>query len=190
MNADPQVMEHFPATLSRAESDELAGRAQAALDERGFGLWAVEIAGEQPFIGFTGLALPRFDAHFTPAVEIGWRLARQWWGRGYATEAARRVLEFAFQDLLLPEVVSFATVANVRSQAVMARIGMTHDPADDFDHPLLGQRPLRRHVLWRITSGMWKAQHGGAVEPPGAPGQGWVSGGASGQPPSGAHDVP
>ena len=153
MNADPGVMEHFPATLTRAESDALAGRIGAGFAERGFGLWAVEVAGGEPFIGFTGLAVPPFQAHFTPAVEIGWRLARPSWGHGYATEAARRVLDFAFGDLGLPEVVSFTSVTNVRSQAVMERIGMTRDPAGDFDHPLLGEgHPLRRHVLWRIAA--------------------------------------
>ena len=161
MNADREVMEHFPATLTRAESDALADRIDADFAERGSSLWAVEVAGGEPFIGFTGLAVPRFQAHFTPAVEIGWRLARPSWGHGYATEAARRVLDFAFRDLGLPEVVSFTSTTNIRSQAVMKRIGMTHDPADDFDHPLLGEgHRLRRHVLWRIT-----AENGLAYEP-------------------------
>ena len=159
MNADPEVMEHFPAALTRAQSDAAADRIEAGFAERGFGLWALEIAGGEPFIGFSGLAVPRFEAPFTPAVEIGWRLARRWWGHGYATEAARRVLEFAFRDVGLPEVVSFTSATNVRSQAVMGRIGMTHDPADDFDHPLLAEgHLLRRHVLWRITSSEWLAR--------------------------------
>jgi RimJ/RimL family protein N-acetyltransferase len=159
LNADPEVMEHFPATLSRAESDALADRIEAGFDEHGFGLWALEVAGGRPFIGFTGLSVPRFRAHFTPAVEIGWRLARRYWGHGYASEAASRVLRFAFRDLGLPEVVSFTSTANARSQAVMKRIGMVHDPADDFDHPSLDDgHPLRRHVLWRMTSQQWLAQ--------------------------------
>ena len=155
MNADPEVMEHFPARLTRAESDAFVDRIEAGFDERGFGLWAVEVTepGELTgqFIGFTGLSVPRFEAHFTPAVEVGWRLARPAWGHGYATEAARRVLRAAFADYARPEVVSFTSEANVRSQAVMRRIGMTHDPADDFDHPSLppGDR-LNRHVLYRI----------------------------------------
>jgi ribosomal-protein-alanine N-acetyltransferase len=152
MNADPEVMEHFPATLTREQSDVLVDRIEAGFAERGFGLWVVEIAETGQFAGFTGLSVPRFQAHFTPAVEIGWRLARPYWGRGYASEAANRVLGFALGDLGLREVVSFTSTTNVRSQAVMKRIGMTHDPADDFDHPLVedGHR-LQRHVLWRIT---------------------------------------
>ncbi|WP_405393695.1 GNAT family N-acetyltransferase [Microbispora hainanensis] len=149
LNADPVVMEHFPATLSREDSDALAERIEAGFDEHGFGLWAVEADGE--FIGFTGLSVPRFTAPFTPCVEIGWRLARSAWGRGYATEAARASLEDGFGRAGLTEVVSFTAVQNVRSQAVMGRLGMTHDPADDFDHPALpAGHPLRRHVLYRI----------------------------------------
>ncbi|WP_260617190.1 GNAT family N-acetyltransferase [Microbispora hainanensis] len=149
LNADPVVMEHFPATLSREDSDALAERIEAGFDEHGFGLWAVEADGE--FIGFTGLSVPRFTAPFTPCVEIGWRLARSAWGRGYATEAARASLEDGFGRAGLTEVVSFTAVQNVRSQAVMRRLGMTHDPADDFDHPALpAGHPLRRHVLYRI----------------------------------------
>ena len=142
-------MEHFPATLSREDSDALAERIEAGFDEHGFGLWAVEADGE--FIGFTGLSVPRFTAPFTPCVEIGWRLARSAWGRGYATEAARASLEDGFGRAGLTEVISFTAVQNVRSQAVMGRLGMTHDPADDFDHPALpAGHPLRRHVLYRI----------------------------------------
>lgn len=157
LNADPEVMQHFPAPLTRAESDALVDRFEAGFAERGFGLWVLEITETGRFIGFTGLSIPRFHAHFTPAVEIGWRLARFAWGRGYATEAARRALGFAFDDLCLPDVVAFTAVANVRSQAVMRRIGMTHDPADDFDHPDLqeGHR-LQRHVLWRVTAAGWR----------------------------------
>lgn len=153
MNADPEVMEHFPAILNRAESDAMIEAIEAAFEQRHFGLWALEIAGTGDFVGFTGLAVPGFEAPFTPAVEIGWRLARPYWGHGYASEAARRVLRFAFGDLGLTGLVSFTAATNIRSQAVMKRIGMTHDPADDFDHPLLpeGHR-LRRHRLWRITA--------------------------------------
>jgi RimJ/RimL family protein N-acetyltransferase len=152
MNADPEVMEHFLASLTRAESDAFVDRIEAGFAERGFGLWAVEVRATGEFIGFTGLSVPSFDAPFTPAVEVGWRLARPAWGHGYASEAARRALKAGFDDYGLPEVVSFTSVTNVRSQAVMRRIGMTHDPADDFDHPRLppGDR-LQRHVLYRAA---------------------------------------
>lgn len=159
MNADPEIMEHFPTTLTRAESDALADRLDARFEELGFGFWALEVARTGQFIGFTGLSVPRFEAHFTPAVEIGWRLVRSSWGHGYASEAARRAIRFAFQDLGLSEVVSFTTTTNRRSQAVMNRIGMTNDPADDFDHPWIEEgHPLRRHVLWRITAEHWRVE--------------------------------
>jgi RimJ/RimL family protein N-acetyltransferase len=149
MNADTEVMEYFPAPISRAESDAMVDRIRGHFDEHGYGLWAVDVA--ETFIGFTGLLIPRFAAPFMPAVEIGWRLARPAWGHGYATEAARRVLEFAFDDVGLTEVVSFTAAGNHRSRAVMTRIGMTHDPAEDFDHPLVSEGPLRRHVLYRVS---------------------------------------
>lgn len=151
MNADPRVMEHFPAMLSRAESDALADGIEARFQERGFGLWAVEVVGDAPFIGFVGLSVPRFETAFTPCVEIGWRLAAEHWGRGYAPEGARAALAFGFDALGLAEIVSFTVPANVRSRRVMEKIGMTHDPGGDFDHPLLpeGHR-LMRHVLYRI----------------------------------------
>ncbi|WP_019144277.1 GNAT family N-acetyltransferase [Aeromicrobium massiliense] len=150
LNADPVVMEHFPSTLDREQSDALADRIATGLDERGWGLWALEVPGVTPFAGFVGLAVPRFDAAFTPAVEVGWRLARPWWGRGYAPEAAREAVRFGLDELGLEEVVSFTAVGNARSRRVMEKVGLTHDPADDFDHPDLpdGHR-LRRHVLYR-----------------------------------------
>ena len=150
LNADPVVMVHFPAPLSPEQSDRTAEWMDAAFDERGYGFWAVEAPGVAPFLGFVGLNLAGFDAPFTPAVEIGWRLAREHWGHGYATEAARAALDFGFRELDLPEIVAFAVPANLRSRAVMERLGMTHDPADDFDHPGFpeGHR-LRRHVLYR-----------------------------------------
>lgn len=156
LNADPEVMEHFPATLSREESDAVAQRVRDFMADQGFGWWAVEIPGEAPFIGFIGLWRPAFQAHFTPCVEVGWRLAKAWWGRGYATEGAREALRFGFQDLDLAEIVSFTAVPNGRSQAVMRRLGMSHDPADDFDHPKLpAGHPLRRHVLYRLPKDRW-----------------------------------
>ena len=151
LNADPAVMEFFPRPLDRAESEAAVVRIRDHFDRHGFGLWAVEVPGIADFIGFVGLAVPRFEAHFTPCVEVGWRLAREHWGRGYATEAARSVLEFGFGDLALEEIVSFTTETNRRSRAVMERIGMTRSPEDDFDHPTLPEgHPLRRHVLYRL----------------------------------------
>jgi 3-dehydroquinate dehydratase/shikimate dehydrogenase len=151
MNADPRVMRYFPALLSRDKSDALAGIIAAHVDEHGWGLWAVEIPGVSPFAGYVGLARPWFEAHFTPAIEIGWRLAPDFWGHGYATEGARAALAFAFDRLQLAEVVSFTTVTNMPSRRVMERIGMTHDETDDFDHPALPLgHPLRRHVLYRV----------------------------------------
>jgi len=150
LNADPRVMEHFPSTLSREESDAYAARIIAQGDALGFGLWAAEIPGVTPFAGFVGLSVPGFEAHFTPCVEIGWRLAAEYWGRGYATEAARAALAFGFDAVGLDEIVSITTPGNQRSRRVMERIGLTRDAEDDFDHPLLpAGHPLRRHVLYR-----------------------------------------
>ena len=153
LNADPAVVEHFPAPLTRAESDSMIDRIEAHFDEHAFGLWALELAETNEFIGFTGLSTPRFQAHFMPAVEIGWRLARSAWGHGYASEAAMRALTFGFEDVKLAEIVSFAAAGNLRSRAVMERLGMTHDPVDDFEHPMLPvDSPLRRHVLYRLSA--------------------------------------
>jgi GrpB-like predicted nucleotidyltransferase (UPF0157 family)/RimJ/RimL family protein N-acetyltransferase len=152
LNADPQVMEHLPAVLSGEESDRLAARIEAHFGRHGFGLWALEIPNVASFAGFVGLSVPSFQAHFTPCVEIGWRLAAEHWGRGYATEGARAVLTFGFQILEVGEIVSFTAPGNVRSRQVMERIGMIHDSADDFDHPALPEKHrLRRHVLYRIA---------------------------------------
>jgi RimJ/RimL family protein N-acetyltransferase len=143
-------MEFFPSVLDRAESDALADRIEAGFRVLGYGLWAVEVPREAEFIGFVGLALHDFEAHFTPAVEVGWRLERSYWGRGFASEAARAAVADGFNRAELDEIVSFTVPANVRSVRVMQRLGMTHDPADDFDHPRfpVGHR-LRRHVLYR-----------------------------------------
>jgi ribosomal-protein-alanine N-acetyltransferase len=151
MCADPEVMRYFPRLLTREESDALIENQGLLLELRGWGLWAVEVAGGAPFIGFVGLAEPQFDAHFTPCVEVGWRLAREHWGHGYATEAARAVVACAFDQLELDEIVALTTSANVRSRRVMERLGMTHDPADDFEHPLVPPgHPIRPHVLYRL----------------------------------------
>ncbi len=154
LNADPEVMRYFPAPLTREQSDALADRARSAIEERGWGLWAVEHTASGVFIGFVGLAEPRFDAHFTPAVEVGWRLGPAHWGYGYATEAAQAALSFGFRELDLAEIVSFTAAANEGSQAVMRRLGMSHDPVDDFDHPSI-DGPLRRHLLFRLQRPGW-----------------------------------
>jgi RimJ/RimL family protein N-acetyltransferase len=152
LNADSRVMEFLPALLSRLESDAMADRIEAHFAEHECGFWAVEEAGGAPFIGFVGLAIPKFTTHFTPCVEIGWRLASDFWGQGYASEAARAVLADGFTRLGFGEIVSFTVPHNVRSRGVMERIGMRRDPADDFDHPSLAEgHPLRRHVLYRIA---------------------------------------
>lgn len=156
LNADPAVMELFPAPLSRAESDALLERIELGFERHGFGLWALEMRENRAFIGFTGLAVPPFEAHFTPAVEVGWRLARSAWGNGYATEAGRAALACGFDRLGLEEIVSMTTVRNRRSRAVMERLGMTRDPADDFEFPSLPPGdPLRPHVLYRLRRDGW-----------------------------------
>jgi RimJ/RimL family protein N-acetyltransferase len=153
MNADPRVMEFFVKRLDRAASDALIDGIREHFAVHGFGLWAVEVPGVAPFIGFTGLAAPRYDAPFMPCVEIGWRLAFAHWGRGYATEAARLALAYGFGTVGLPEIVAFTALGNRRSRAVMERLGMRHDPADDFDHPRVPDgHPLKRHVLYRLTA--------------------------------------
>lgn len=149
LNADPAVMEFLPRTLSREESAQMIARLQATLEARGWGLWAVDLDGR--CIGFAGLAVPGFEAHFTPCVEIGWRLARAAWGRGYATEAARLAAAYGFETLGLAAIVSFTAVANRRSRRVMEKLGMQHRPEDDFDHPRLPGHRLQRHALYRLT---------------------------------------
>lgn len=154
LNADPRVMEHFPTLLARAESDERAAKIIDHFNRHGFGLWAVEVAGGPDFIGFVGLNVPTYQAHFTPCVEIGWRLAYDHWHKGYATEGARAAVAFAFDELQLDEIVSMTVPANRRSRAVMERLGMCWSPDDDFEHPVLPEgHPLRRHVLYRLRKG-------------------------------------
>lgn len=161
LNADPRVMEHFPAPLDRRESDALAAWTAEAVERQGWGRWALEVVETGAFIGFTGLAHPTFDAHFTPTIEISWRLAHHAWGRGYATEAATAALTFAFDGLGVDEVVSYTATVNHRSSAVMERLGMSHDPDDDFDHPLLEQgHRLCRHLLYRLPAERWHERHG------------------------------
>jgi RimJ/RimL family protein N-acetyltransferase len=151
MNADPRVMEFFAAPLSPAESDATIDRIQAHFAQHGFGFFAAELRATGEFIGFAGMSHVPFEAHFTPCVEIGWRLAAAHWNQGLATEGARACLRYAFEELALAEVVAFTVPANRRSRRVMEKLGMSHDPADDFDHPRLPEgHPLRRHVLYRV----------------------------------------
>jgi RimJ/RimL family protein N-acetyltransferase len=178
LNDDPAVMEFMPRRLNRDESDAFAARIRTDMERRGWGLWAVEVRGPAsgavvtevaaapvspeagaptaitaaPFIGYVGLSVPSFDAHFTPCVEIGWRLAKEHWGHGYASEAAAACLRFAFETLNLKQIVAFTVPLNRRSMRVMERIGMTRDRAGDFEHPRLAPgHPLRSHVLYRIN---------------------------------------
>src|SRR4051794_24793860 len=157
LNADPTVTEFLPSPISRSDSDAMVDRIEAGFEHNGFGLWAVEVPKAAAFVGFVGLSRPRFDAHFTPAVEVGWRLAAEHWGKGYATEAGHAALAFGFEVVGLDEIVSFTVAANNRSRAVMARLGLSHDPNDDFDHPALPPgSPLRAHVLYRIRREEWQ----------------------------------
>jgi RimJ/RimL family protein N-acetyltransferase len=152
LNADPRVVEFLPGALSREESNAIVDRIEAHFQRHGFGAWAVEIPGVTRFAGFVGLTIPRFEAPFTPCIEIGWRLDADHWNKGYATEGARAALDFAFGPLHVDEIVSFTVPGNVRSRRVMEKLGMTYSPRDDFDHPLLPEgHPLRRHVLYRLS---------------------------------------
>lgn len=156
LNTDPEVMEYFPSTLSRGESDAMVTRIERRMRENGWGLWALEVTtGEHAgrFAGFTGLARPTWDPSLT---EVGWRLPRWAWGHGYATEAAREAVRVGFDEVGLEEIVSFTVPTNLRSQAVMRRLGMTRDPADDFDYPTIAEgHPLRRSVLYRLRRRDW-----------------------------------
>jgi len=151
MSRDPAVMEYlYPGPLSREESDAAADRIQAHFQLRGFGFWVLEIPSVTSFAGLVGLAVPRFDARFTPCVEVGWRLARGHWGRGYAVEAAAAAMSHGFHHLGLEEIVAMTVPGNVRSWRVMENLGMKRDPRDDFEHPMLPEgHPLRHHVLYR-----------------------------------------
>lgn len=157
LNSDPRVMEYFPSTLTKEESDRLAKRVMTNLEKKGWGWWAAEVPGISDFIGFIGLN--ELDSvHFAPAVEVGWRLAYDYWGKGYATEGAKACLEYGFMNLGLNEIVSFTALPNTRSIAVMKKLGLTRNPDDDFDHPKIPEgHPLRRHVLYRISKNEWLA---------------------------------
>ena len=161
MNSDSEVMKYFPRVLDRGQSDLFAELIQVGLEERNHGLWAVELRNDgslapSPFIGFVGLSAPTWNASFTPCIEIGWRLNRPFWGHGFATEAAKHVLRYGFQVLKLDEVLSFTSLLNLRSMAVMERLGMTRDIGEDFDHPKIEtSNELCRHALYRIGSKKW-----------------------------------
>ncbi|HVH87836.1 MAG TPA: GNAT family N-acetyltransferase [Terriglobales bacterium] len=157
MCADPEVMEFFPGCLTQKESDNAVDQIEAHQREHGFCLFAAELLGKHHFIGFIGLQHVPFETSFTPAVEIGWRLARSYWNRGLATEGALAVLNYAFKSLGLLEIVSFTVPGNIRSRRVMEKIGMHRDVSGDFDHPRLPpDHPLRRHVLYRASRELWE----------------------------------
>jgi RimJ/RimL family protein N-acetyltransferase len=167
LNADPRVMEFLPKPLGRADSDALVSRIRDHFARHGFGLWAVEAPGVANFIGFVGLSVPSFQAHFMPCVEIGWRLAHEYWRHGYATEAARAVLAFGFRELALNEIVSFTVPPNWRSRRVMERLDMKTSACDDFEHPDLPKgHPLRSHALYRLSKREWRPdEERGTAEP-------------------------
>jgi ribosomal-protein-alanine N-acetyltransferase len=161
MNADPVVMEHFPAPLTRAQSDASVDRFERVWDERGLGLWAARRLDSGGFVGHVGLSPAEFDADFTPAVEVGWRLVAAEWGRGFATEGARAALASGFDQHGLAEIVSFTAESNERSWRVMERLGMRRDTDGDFDHPNVPEgHPLRRHRLYRLSSDDWARRSG------------------------------
>ena len=152
MQADPRVTEFLFRQLDRTGCEQMLKRIDEHYEQHGFGWWAVEVVGVTPFAGLVGLLVPWFEAHFTPCVEIGWRLRAECWGKGYAVEAARACLKFAFDQLKLDEVVAFTVPVNVRSRRVMEQLNMVHSPADDFDHPAVEEgHALRRHCLYRIS---------------------------------------
>src|SRR4051794_16778861 len=158
-------MTHFPAPLTRVESDEMVDRIKGRFAADGWGLWAAERRDTGAFIGFIGLNVPGFSAPFLPGLEIGWRLAEEHWGHGFAPEGATEVLRFAFEDLRYAEILSWTTVDNRKSQRVMEKIGLVHQPDEDFDHPNLPPgNPHTPHVLYRITRERWEAR-GGAARP-------------------------
>jgi len=154
LNADPRVMEFLPSVLSGKESNAMIEAIERRIDEQGFGLWAAELKSSKSFIGFIGLNVPEYRLPFSPCVEICWRLAHDHWGKGYASEGALAALTFGFQQIRLPEIVSFTTEKNIRSRGVMEKIGMIRDLAGDFVHPNLpGGHPLSKHVLYRKMNG-------------------------------------
>jgi len=151
MNADPDVMRYFPSTRTREESDNMVNTVEQRFAEKGWGLWAVEEESSGAFIGFVGLNIPGYELPFSPVIEIGWRLDKAFWGKGYAPEAARKALEIGFQQFAMEEIVAFTALTNLPSQRVMEKIGMIR--CEEFDHPSLAEgHPLRRHILYRISN--------------------------------------
>ncbi len=158
INADPEVSRLLSGPLDRAQSDALVGRAEHSFETLGYGLWATEVRATGELVGFVGLARQTFEAHFNPSVEVGWRLSCSAWGHGYATEGGLAALAFGFDTIGLEEIVSITTASNARSRAVMRRLGMTRDPADDFEQPQLpADHPLRPAVLHRLTRTSWES---------------------------------
>lgn len=158
LTADPKVMEYFPSVLDREASDRSADRCEAHIADHGWGLWVAELLASNEFVGYVGLSSPRPELPFAPGVEIGWRLAAQFWGRGLATEAARGALRVAYELLGLPEIVSFTSVGNLRSRAVMERLGMTE--TETFEHPNIAVgNALRKHCLYRLSRSEWANQN-------------------------------
>ncbi|MFV2058172.1 MAG: GNAT family N-acetyltransferase [Thiohalomonadales bacterium] len=152
LNSDAEVMRYFPSRLNRKESDALASRIEALIAERGWGFWAVELIAQNSFIGFVGLHETTYEIPVTPCIEIGWRLAQEYWGNGYATEAARASLDVAFTKLNIETIYSFTAVSNVKSRAVMEELNMVNMQRN-FDHPMVPQdSPLREHVLYKIKN--------------------------------------
>ncbi|MGH1484838.1 MAG: GNAT family N-acetyltransferase [Cellvibrionaceae bacterium] len=156
MNTDTEVMRYYPNTLSTQESDAMADKISRLIEQRGWGFWALELKKSRQFIGFTGLHIPKDDFPFSPCTEIDWRLDKAYWGNGYATEAAHTALNFAFTSLQLESVVSFAVIKNIKSIAVMERLGMKNTHRN-FIHPAIPEaHPLQEHVLYEITQKAWK----------------------------------
>ena len=164
MNMDPEVVEYLPSPIPESESRQFASRIREHFTKHGYGLYALESREDASFLGYTGLNWALFESDFTPALEVGWRLIRKAWGQGLATEAARACMARAFRETDISEIVSFTVPANTRSAAVMERLGMTRDPADDFIHPRLGpDHPLGAHILYRMDRDRWQAQESAAV---------------------------
>ena len=156
MSSDPVVMEFYPSTLSREESDAMANKIKGLIADQSWGFWAVERKKDQEFIGFVGLHKPTYELPVTECVEVGWRLRKEYWGKGYATEAAKEALRFGFETLKLKEIYSFASVLNKRSWAVMERLNMSNT-GNNFEHPSIPKgHSLREHVLYKITNEQWK----------------------------------
>jgi ribosomal-protein-alanine N-acetyltransferase len=151
LNANPEVMRYFPSTRTREESDKMVNAVEQIIAEKGWGLWAVEEKRSGAFIGFVGLNIPGYELPFAPVIEIGWRLDKPFWGKGYAPEAAQKALEMGFEQFGMKEIVAFTALENLPSQRVMEKIGMTR--CEEFDHPMLAENhPLRRHILYRISN--------------------------------------